>query len=451
MKRNKKFNYTAVLLIIGVLFVSCETGLEGLNENPNAPSEVPVELILPQAIENSINRLYSMSGLNGYVGAIWAQSYAKIQYTDEDRYDFSGRVSLINNIWESFYSTTLKDLYAIRDQAIVSEDPNSQAVAEILIAWNFQQLTDIWGDIPFSEAIQGLTDNPEERIISPAYDPQSDVYSGILTLLEDAVNRIDVGGSAPGQADLLYNGDMMMWQRFANSLRLRVLLRMSEVNEAEASAGVSEIIDNGLPIFENHDHNAQLNYLPYPNNNPVNEFARTREDHKISNTALTWLAELDDPRIRIYAVPMRSQNAEPTTEVYTDSRGYNYQGIINASQDNSIPLGEASTMGHFFMAPTSPGRIITYNEVLFIRAEAAARGWTADDAETLYTEAVEASLNLYNSDRIDPVLSAFPGDAAFNHQGFNAEELPEGITDQEIADYLAQPEVQWNAGEGWSQ
>ncbi|MEX0660917.1 MAG: SusD/RagB family nutrient-binding outer membrane lipoprotein [Balneolaceae bacterium] len=450
MKFTNTFRFTAALFLMGVM-ISCEAGLDGLNDNPNAPSEVPLELVLPQAIENSVDRLYSMDGLNGYVGAVWAQSYAKIQYTEEDRYDFAGRVTLINNIWESFYSTTLKDLYAIRDAAIATENPNSQAIAEILIAWNFQQITDIWGDIPYSEAIQGLTDEGEERIISPAYDPQSEVYSGILTTLEDAVNRIDIGAAAPGQADLIYGGDMSKWEKFGNSLRLRIYLRMSEVNEADASAGISNIIDNGLPIFESHDDNAQLNYLAFPSNNPVNEFARTREDHKISNTALSILAELDDPRMRIYAVPMRTQDAEATTEIYTDSRGLNYQGVINASVDNSISLSEASTMGHYFMAPTSPGRIMTYNEVLFIRAEAAARGWTTDIAEIQYTEAVEASLSLYSQERIEPVLSGFAGDAAYNYQGFDESEFPEGITEQEITDYLIQPEVLWDIGAGWSE
>ncbi len=450
---NKLYKYLAAFIIAGVFFTSCDTGLDGVNDNPNAPTDVPLELILPQAIENSVDRLYSMSGLNGYVGAVWAQSYAKIQYTDEDRYDFSGRVSLINNIWESFYSTTLKDLYQIRNKAIETEDPNGQAIAEILIAWNYQQLTDIWGDVPFSEAIQGLADDPENRIISPAYDPQADIYSGILSMLEEAVNRIDPDGGSVGQADLIYGGDMLKWQKFGNSLRLRVLLRMSEVNESEASAGISNIIDNNLPIFESHDDNAQLDYLPYPNNNPVNDFARTREDHKISHTTLTWLNELDDPRMRIYAVPMRTQDPEggASTEIYTDSRGYNYQGVINADEDNSIPLGQASTMGHYFVAPTSPGRIMTYNEVLFIRAEAAAKGWTNESAEEQYNSAVEASLSLYSQERIEPVLSGFPGDAAFNHQGFDESEFPEGITEQEINDYLAQPEVQWNAGQGWSQ
>lgn len=450
--KNKIIHLLAALIAMGVLATACESSLEGLNDNPNAPTEVPSELILPQTQERALNRLYSMSGLNGYVGAIWAQSYAKIQYTEEDRYDFSGRVNLINDLWESFYSTSLKDLYAIRDKAEAAGNANQQAIAEIMIAWNYQVMTDLWGSIPYTEAVQGLAENSENRIINPAYDPQEEIYAGLLSTLESAANRIDVNSSPYGSEDLIYGGDMMKWKKFANSLRLRILMRMSEVDPGTASSGISEIISSGAPIMTSHADNAKVEYMAYPNNNPVNEFARTRVDHKVSSTTLSWLAQLDDPRMRVYAVPMQNQNPETVvTEIYTDDRGYNYQGVRNGSEDNSIELPNASTMGHYFMAPSSPGRIMTYNEVLFIRAEAAARGWTGENAQTLYQDAIRASMNLYTQGRLDAVLSGFAGGVAFNHQGFTTAEYPSGITEEEINNYLSQPEVQWNAGAGWSE
>ncbi len=444
------FKYIAALLVVGVLFSSCDAGLDGLNDNPNAPTDVPVELILPQAIENSMNRMYSMSGVNGYIGAIWSQSFAKVQYTDEDRYDFSGRITLINNIWQSYYATTLKDLNIIRQKAISDNNPNAQAIAEILMAWNYHQITDLWGDVPFSEALKGLEENPEDRITSPRYDTQEDIYNGLVDMLEAAANRIDHSAGSIGSADLIFGGDMAKWEKLANSLRLRIYIRMSHVDETTASTGIAGIINSGVPLIESHDDNAELEYLPYPSNNPVNNFSRTREDHKVSHTLLSRLNELDDPRMRIYAAPMRNQDAEPTHEIFTASNGFNYQGVVNGDEDNSVGLAASSTMGHYFLSPTSPGRIMTYNEVLFIRAEAAARGFTGEDPEELYHNAIEASMTLYSQERIDPVLSSFPGDVAFNHQGFNAAQFPEGITQAEIDAYLAQTEVAWAAGEGWN-
>lgn len=446
------FQSIAALLTAGVLFSACEAGLDGMNDNPNDPADVSVELILPQSIENSMNRMYSMSGVNGYIGAIWAQSYAKIQYTTEDRYDFSGRITLINNLWQSYYATTLKDLNIIKQKASAENDANAQAIAEILMAWNYQQMTDLWGDIPFSEALQGFEENPSDRNTTPSYDTQEEVYNGLIAMLESAANRINHTAGSVGGADLIFGGDMLKWEKLANSLRLRLYMRIADVAPAVAEAGINGIISSGAPLMESHDDNAQLNYLAYPNNNPVNNFARTREDHKVSHTTLTWLNDLNDPRMRIYAAPMRTQNPdEASTEVYTASNGYNYQGVINGDINNSIALSEASTMGHYFVAPNSPGRIMTYNEVLFIRAEAAARDYTTEVAADLYYDAIAESMRLYTQDRIDPILINFPGDVAFNHQGFKQSEFPEGITEQEIVDYLTQPEIAWNVGEGWSE
>jgi hypothetical protein len=446
----KGFKYIAALIVTGVIFISCDAGLDGLNDNPNAPTDVPIELILPQAIEISMNRLYNMGGVNGYIGAIWAQSYAKVQYTDEDRYDFSGRITLINNLWQSYYATSLKDLNVIRQKAITDGNVNAQAIAEILIAWNYQQITDLWGDVPFSEALKGLEENPEDRITTPRYDTQQDIYNGLLDMLEAAANRIDPGAGSVGSADLIFGGDMAKWEKLANSLRLRIYLRMSHASEGAASSGIAGIINSGAPIMTSHDDNAELEYLPFPSNNPVNDFARTREDHKVSHTTLSWLNQLNDPRMRIYAAPMRNQDADPTHEIYTASNGLRYQGVINGDEDNSVGLAQASTMGHYFLSPTSPGRIMTYNEVLFIRAEAAARGFTGEDAEELYHDAIRASMNLYTQERLDPVLNSFPGDVAFNHQGFNASQFPEGISQAEIDAYLAQADVAWVSGGGWS-
>lgn len=425
----------ALILLLLIGLTACDSGFEEMNQNPNAPTEneeVPASLILPRAIQTSMDRLYSMSGLNGYVGAVWAQSYAKIQYVDEDRYDFSGRVSLVNNIWESFYSRSLEDLNQIRIAAADEDRPNEEAIATILMAWNFHQLTDIWGDVPYSEALQGVEDT------SPAYDTQEDVYNGLLQDLTDAVDMIDVSSSPFGGEDLIYGGDMERWLKLANSLKLRMAMRLSEVDEGTAESVIQDVYDDGRH-FTSHDDNAQVDYLSYPDNNPVNDFSREREDHKVSKTTVDKLQELDDPRLRIYAVPVRSEDLR--------EEGVTYQGVQNGDENNSLPLGEASTMGAYFLAPESPGRIMTYDEVLFVLAEAAARGWLPDaNAEDLYYDAIRANMELYTQEELDRVLVSFPGDQAFNHQGLDASEFPEGITDEEIEAYLEQEEVQWDEG-----
>ena len=275
----------------------------------------------------------------------------------------------------------------------------------------------------------------------------------MLADLESAAASIDGGSSPLGGADLIYGGDMDKWKKLANSLRLRMYMRLSEVDPVAAEQGISDIIDGGDPILESHADNAEMYYLPNPSNNPVNNFARTREDHKISRTMVAHLNELNDPRLRIYSVPVRNQAAVSVDreEVVADDRGLLHQGVRNGSTHLSLPLDQASTIGHYFMAPRSPGRIMTYSEVLFIRAEAAARGWTNEPAGDLYDQAVESALSMYDQNELDMVLSDFPGDVAFNHQGFNAGEFPEGISEDETGAYLGQSAVQWNNGEGWTE
>lgn len=442
--RLKKHLLPVVIVLTATLW-GCESNFDEINENPNNPTEALPENIMPRAQQSSMDRLYSMSGMNGYIGSIWVQHFAKIQYPDEDRYNFSGRVPLVNNIWESFYAGTLEDLNQIININAESENPdtNTEAMAQIMMAWNFQVATDLWGDIPYSEALQGRAEDP---INSPAYDPQEEIYAGLLSDLEEAADLIDTGSSPFGSGDLIYGGDMELWQKLANSLRLRLAMRMSEVDPETAESVISDIYESGDPVFTSNQDIAELTYQPYPYNNPVNEFSRTREDHKISQTILDWLDQLDDPRLRVYATPVR-QPEDVENGVERDGEVYN--GVENATAD--LPgLGEASTMGAYFLSPESPGVIMTYAEVEFIWAEAAARGWIPEDPEEHYENAITASMEMYNDARLSTALSNFPGDQAFNHQGLEAEEFPEGISDDEISEYLSQADVTWD-DEGWEE
>lgn len=435
---------TVVISVVALLFAGCDTGFDAMNENPNASTEAPIENVMPRAQKTSVDRLYSMSGLNGYVGAIWVQHYAKIQYVDEDKYDFSGRISLVNSIWQGFYSRSLEDLNQIIRINAESGVPNDniEAMARILKAWNFHVLTDVWGDVPYTEALQGMA---EEQIFLPKFDTQESIYLALLTELENAANLIDVDGTAIGGSDLIYGSDMGKWQKFANSLRLRIAMRLSEVAPNVAEKEISDIVTSGVPIFEDNTDIAALKYQSYPYNNPVNEFSRTRVDHKISRTSLNWLNDLNDPRLRIYAAPVENEDSVAVSAGGAiEYMGHIYQGVRNGDKDNSLPLGEASTMGPYFVAPSSPGVIMTYSEVEFILAEAAARGWITSDAETHYNAAIRASMEMYSQDNLDAVLSGFPGDLAFSHQNYDAAEFPAGITDAEITGYLNQTEVQFN-------
>lgn len=442
-------HFITYVLLIGLFIVSaCDSNLSGVNDNPNAPTDVPPSLILPRAQQTSLDRLYSMSGLNGYAGGVWAQSYAKIQYVDEDKYDYSGRVSLVNNIWQSFYARTLEDLNQIIIKATDADNPqpNVEAIATILKAWNYQTMTDLWGDIPYSEALKGSSAEP---ITSPKYDTQKDVYAGILSELKHAATIIDESSAPFGGEDLIFGGDMSGWKKLANSLRLRILLRQAD--KEPLGSEMQAIYDAGNYISESSD-NATLEYQKYPYNNPVNNFHRTREDHKISDTQLGWLNEMNDPRLRIYAAPTGQQ--PPLAPIASAGPNYGavnvgglwYQGVNNGDVNNSISLSSASPLGAYFLSPVSPGVIMTAAETHLILAEADMRGLitTSKGAEWHYYEGIKQSMKQYDQASIDPVLSALPGDQTYDKQGLDASQFPSGITDAEYQSYISQGMVDWN-------
>lgn len=444
--RINKYIKTGILgLFMAIGLAGCEGSLTNLNENPNAPQKVPASLILPNAITTSMGQLYSMSGLNGYIGGLWVQQYAKIQYTEEDRYDFSGRVGLVNNLWQTFYAVTLNDLQRIIDQANAEggdpdTDANTIAIAKILMAWSYQNMTDLWGPIPATEALKGAG---SDAISSPTYDSQQVVYDYIIQLLNDASSSIITENTPFGSPDLIYRGDMNQWLKLANSLKLRVYMRMADVDATTASAGILAVFNEGN-YFKSNDDNAKLSYQGNPYNNPVSNFFQGREDHKVSNTMITHLQDLNDPRLYFYAMPIESSKAyETLTTSYPDGRFPDsvYVSVINGDVNNSLPLDKASNIGHYFMAPKSPGFIMTYTEVEFILAEAALRGWIETPAAitTHYDAAVRASMEMFDQSRMDAVLNGFIGGQAYNQQDVHSEEYPSGMTEAEITAYISGP------------
>ncbi len=209
-------------------------------------------------------------------------------------------------------------------------------------------------------------------------------------------------------------------------------MRLAEVNPNLASQGISETYDNGSGLLiESNSENAEFNYEPYPNNNPINDELRNRDDYRMSRTLIDSLKALDDPRLRVYAVPTENND--------------DYQGAPNGLPDaHGFQMADLSQLGAYFESPTAPAFFLRYTEVQFILAEAAARNWIQTDAETLYNEAIRASMESFNEERIAPVLDALQGTRAYEFQKLDAAEFPDGITESEINQYLSQVDVQFD-------
>jgi len=398
----KKFNlkkYIPALCLTALLLTACDNGFEEVNANPNAPEVVTPDLLLPHGIESAVD-LYWGSSLGMDVGDLYAQYWARIQYTDVDRYIVSQ--DIIDNSWRDLYIESLADFQRIYSLGQESGNSNYTAIALIMRSWVFSLLTDTYGDIPYSQALQGL-----DKQLSPAYDAQKDIYAGMIAELKAANDMIVVGGSAVS-GDILLNGQMDKWKKFANSLSLRLLNRMLDKSDApiDVKAEMERISSDPAkyPVFTSNDDIVALKYLAaQPNNNPINQNRITRDDHRVSATLVDKLASLQDARLGVYANKPEA--------------GGDYKGVPNGllvSEANALGLARTSKVGTYFTSATAPGVIMSYAELLFIKAEAAYKGvGAAGDPAVNYTEGIKESFKQYGLTVDDAYLAttAYKGGA----------------------------------------
>ena len=388
----------AALLVCLVWAGACTDGLTDLNENPNAPTTVPVEFLLPQAIQSAVNTAFGAGEMLQHSG-IWSQHFAQLQYPDEETGNV--RASRMDGYWEGYFIGSLKDIQTVIETGVETDHVNAQGVGRIWKSWIFHILTDYWGDIPYSEALNG------EENATPVYDAQSDIYAGLLSELASGASLLSSSGRDLGAGDLIYGNDFDAWRKFANSLRMRLAMRMSQVSPTTAQSEFVAAYNAGG--FTSDADNAILAWAGAPYENPFYENWTGRDDNGISRTMVEILKDLNDPRIHLYA--------EPAT---VDGE---YRGHENGRDD--LPEGHSlawfSRIGNFWRADgaATPTAIMTYSEVLFLQAEAAERGWIAGDAEALYMAAIEANMNQYDAQGVGP-------------------------SDAEIATYLASPEVAYD-------
>jgi hypothetical protein len=364
---------------------ACERNLDALNTNPNNAQVGNPAYILTGAERSNITRLFDVP-INQDGAELIIQHWAKVQYTDEDRYAF--RPGSYQSIWDGFYAGGLQDFAEIIREGQASNNPNIQAVGMIMKNYFFSVLTDTYGDIPYSEALR-----LSETILTPKYDAQQDIYTGMLAELKAANALIKVGGGVV-DGDAIYGGDMAKWQRFGNSLRLRLAMRIIDANPTLARTEIAEVLNGTTPLISSNAETAQFAFLNSASNfNPIYTNRLTRDDHRVSRTVTSYLSRLSDPRLAVYADP--AQCADPTGP---DSTGL-YRGIPNGLTNANVaqlgPLCSSSKVGSAFLKADAPGILMTYAEVLFFKSEAIARGIVTGDAKTEYENAIKASMAQY--------------------------------------------------------
>jgi hypothetical protein len=384
MKNIIKVSLFSVLFLGLLSMFSCTKDFEDMNKNPNVPGidKAAPDMLLTNAIESMTDRVHEIF-LGHEMGSCWVQHMAKCQYTDEDRYIY--RPSVVNNSWTSFYAASGEDVATIYSIG----NSNYKGVALVLRCYISSVLTDLFGPIPYTQAWQGSTGN-----ILPAYDDQQFIYTDMIAKLDEANTLLDPDGSEIA-GDILFNNDIMKWKKFANSLRLRLLLRMSGRSADVATAEMTKMINDPTtyPIFESNDDNAALQYLgSAPNNNPINENRKTRDDHRVSKNFIDLLNNTYyDYRVMVFAMPdaLGTFDGMPNGLTSALAAAYNGGGLANTSK-----------IGSYFAQANAVGQLMSFAELQFLLAEAAAKNFIPggmEQAKTYYIAGITASFEQYRS------------------------------------------------------
>lgn len=365
-----------LILLGGMVYNSCTKDFDEINSNPNAidiSKDYPDKL-LANAIEGIADRVFNV-WLGHEIGSCWVQHMAKVQYTDEDRY--VPRNDVINSVWNGLYAGPAIEAQRIYEMGQRLGNRNYQAVALVLKCYVFSVLTDLYGDIPFSEALK------VDSTYTPKYDTQESIYLSLNAKLKEANELFQIGGPKV-EGDILFGGNISKWKRFANSLRLRLLMRMSY--KAEYHETIRNEIDGIIsdpvtyPIISDNSQNAALIYLgSYPNNHPLNETYKTRDDHRVSKTLIDAMYNPNkhdhpDWRIVVYAeTPEAGGYWIGLPNGMTSARAAAYLG-------NGIK--RTSKLGEYFRKADAPAMFISRAEVCFLLAEAKYRGLLTVGTET---------------------------------------------------------------------
>ena len=403
-----------------MLVISCTKDFEEINTNTNAPVTVQPSLLLRQVIYDYGEQM-SYEGFTA--GNLLGQYSTVLDFNLFDRHDLKSP-QLGGNPWPIFYQN-------LRDNEIIlnlSQENTAFSVyegpARIMKAYMAAGLTDLFGDVPYSEAFKGDTET-----VTPVYDSQEFIYmdeNGVFDNLDKGIAAIEnYTGTIALEGDILFNGDLEGWIRFANSLKIKYLMRVS--GKIDVAAQLQTIVAEGNFIDDNSE-NAIFNFTDGEPNNF--RLARLRigdfNNYVLSETMDEILTGLNDPRIdRLY-------------RPFANSTDNGYNGLLNGiDASEGVSLADYSLLGTIFRENTGllDANFMTSMETHFLLAEAAQKGLITADTETLYNTGVTQAFDYWQVDLPADYLTV---DAALD----DGNPLENIITQKWIANSI-------NGYEGW--
>ena len=377
----KKLLYLA--LPATLLFSSCANFVDGYEQSPNSPSQATLGLMLTSV---EVATFSNYNGQLARLSSVMVQTQAGTQFQFEDIANYAIREGDNDNEWADIYSRAMLNAKTIIEQAGTTS-PHYAGVGKVLLAMNLGLATDLWGDVPYTDALMGLEG---ESAFNPAYDSQESVYAAIETLLTDAVADLAQANSlqSPSTDDLIFGGDLTKWTITAHVLAARYANHLSKRDPAgsaqRALAHLNDAYAAGLA-----DPSSDCNAVFGTNGNELNTwyaFNQAREDYvKMGATLVNFMSTINDPRLDEYA------------------------GTDDAGGISGTDLGTSNTttsdIGAFFGTENSSLPMVTFVEAKFIEAEAALRANDAAAAAAAHNAAIIAHVNLVNG-ASDPTYEA---------------------------------------------
>lgn len=369
-----------IMLAIAMVAPAC-TKVD--NTNPNVPVTVNPGVVLPQIIYNTSNTLVN----NAFELNNELIQYTCMNNTFTEVQRFKLQPANSNGIWALYNRMRdLDDIIAMSDKG--QGLTNYKAIARVLKVYIYSVLTDTYGDIPYSESGKAIS----QQEYTPEYDTQEEVYKGMLAELASVSKSFNTAETLLYSGDPVYKGTISRWVKFTNSLRLRLLMRVSR-KMPSAVGDITTMLSNpaDYPMMDNNDDNFLYRYSGgLPDVYPLAPAYVRDFDFKyksVSAFIVDSLKKFNDSRLFQFARPTNASagtsnpqyvglpNSLPVTESANYNGGYNFQ----------------SYLGTRFQSPTEPAIWLTWSEVLFLKAEAAQMGYFSGDATALYNDAIKAS------------------------------------------------------------
>ncbi len=402
-----------IIIALGFTLASCTKDFDTINIDPNNSPAVPLNYLLSQA------ELYigGSAGDPGY--ATWranliyalpvTQMFSSLStFYAGDKYLYQADLSEAYFVTQ--YPSSIKGLVDIINQA--KDDPanvNIYNIARILKVLQMSLITDLYGDVPYSEAGQGFINTN----FSPKYDDQQAIYADMLKELSEAGPALSASAITPGKADFVYGGDIVQWQHFANSLMLRLAMRMQKVDAANAQSWAKKALDGG--VMTSNAETFSIKYAndggtPTINSNSYNLGEADAPGHRNevpkgsiqwSKTLIDLMKSRFDPRISTISI---LKNGDATVA--------NQRGLPSGLDAGALLALTGETGPDAYSRPNpiiyyakDPYILLPYAEVEFMKAEAIERGWYTGSAAAEYAKGQEAALTQLSVDQGAPTIS----------------------------------------------